>query len=132
MRAFAGEIIGMMILIVMTLGLAIPFYMYYMAYRRTMRVYILRGQVGLEYGVFTRKIKYVELYRITHITHEQGVVEKILGEGTLKFYEEETKLVLQITGLAAWDDLRTLRNDLLSLANTLRMHPAVKGIISKI
>jgi membrane protein YdbS with pleckstrin-like domain len=101
---------------------------------------LARGRLQIEKGLFRRHVTNLELWRIQTIELEQSVLNRLTGDGTLRFtiHRDMTAIPrsrtsrenkpLSVTGLAKGKELDDLFQQLLNLVFLLRSNPAVKGI----
>jgi tetratricopeptide (TPR) repeat protein len=147
--AYAGVYLRR-ILIVLVIGLAIfrqyfvfvgpvlllVFYLYVL----TVRIRLHRGRLQIERGLFGRKLKNYDIWRIRNIDLDRRLLNRISGDGMLIFdltpYSSGAQTrrarrgnTIRVIGLARGQRLIEVHQKLLNLEFLLRGNPVVKGII---
>jgi len=102
--------IAILLLAVLTLGLALPFLWFRM---RGRHYRVTTQRIVVEAGVFSKKMEQVDLYRITDYVVERPFGQRLLGTGNVVLEAiDSTSPVLRLDGLktdvvALYEQLRT-------------------------
>jgi len=111
---------------------------------RCTKIRVAQGRIQIEKGVFRKRRKNYDIWRILNIELEQSLVNRWTGDGTLALIlsplasadrrhrgkkHSGAEQFVDVIGLAHGDDLEPTYQKLLSLTFDLRGNPVVKGII---
>jgi hypothetical protein len=116
--------------------LLLLFYLYVL----TVRIRLHRGRLQIERGLFGRKLKNYDIWRIRNIDLDRRLLNRISGDGMLIFdltpYSSGAQTrrarrgnTVRVIGLARGQRLIEVHQKLLNLEFLLRGNPVVKGII---
>lgn len=86
-----------------------------------------RGFITVEGGLFSNKTHRYEIYRASEFIAYQDFINRITGDGSLKL--ELANHVVELKGLAPYDELQELTGKLRSLHLLLRSTNIGKGIM---
>jgi tetratricopeptide (TPR) repeat protein len=89
-----------------------------------------RGRLQIAKGVLSHSVRNIELWRITDVKLEQGVLNRLTGDGTIVLTVHGEKKPVKVKGPVTEPELEEFYQRLLNLTFMLRTNPAVKGIIS--
>lgn len=83
--------------------------LYKYLYLRRIRYLIGNEQLVMEYGIFQRKVDYLELYRIIDFNEQQSLMQQLLGLKTIRVFSgDRSTPKLDIIGVKAKEEYVSL------------------------
>jgi tetratricopeptide (TPR) repeat protein len=109
--------------------IGIPSFLY-LLFAATTRYTIARARVTVASGIFTRNVRTTEIWRFKSVELHQSIPNRLTGDGTLIFRNDDNRSEVFVTGLKDISELTVLRDQFLDLIFTLRSNKIVQGYIA--